>query len=77
MKITVAVAMWQDSSTTTGWASYAEGWEGSRDDVKRSCEHTIFDNGLNEGKPLYWRFVEAEVPEPVIDEPTVQGEVVE
>lgn len=77
MKVRMAVGMWKDRRTGE-WRSYAEGWEMGENssDPKDSAEQTIIDNALNEGQALFWRFVEAEVPEPTYDEITVQGEVV-
>lgn len=74
MKVTVAVAMWNENGK---WKCYAEGWAGEdRKGTKDSTRHTISSNGLNNGEPLYWRFIEADIPVPQDTEITVEGTVV-
>ena len=70
--------MWHNGQK---WNSYGEGWhldeKNTKDGLKSQVEDTIFENGLNEGFALYWRFVEADVPVPENHEPTIQGEVID
>jgi len=74
MKVRIAVGMWKDQQTGE-WKSYAEGWEQTENsgDPRKSAEETIVGNSLNRGQPLFWRFIEAEVPVPEFEEVTVEG----
>ena len=76
LPVLIAVGMWLEDGK---WKTYAEGWEpgeaSGQSDIKESCESTIFSNALNRGQPVYWRFIEANIPKPAHTEPTVRGAV--
>lgn len=77
MKVTFAVAMWQHPSTGE-WKCFAEGWElngRDRSSIRASVEQACGE--IAPGQPLYWRFVEAEVPEPEQTLLTLEGHLVE
>lgn len=76
MKVRIAVGMWRDRASGE-WRCYAEGWGADYANQRESTENTIIDNGLNEGQPLFWRYVEADVPVPMDEEVTVEGTIVD
>jgi len=77
MRIRVAVAVARKADGTWGaWAEGCEkGAEGYGDASIKEGVEAVLDESRWVDSPVHWRWVEADVPLPVNDEPTVIGEV--